>query len=640
MTLGSRRDETSRGNDMSDGEGSEVSTSENLPENENSVGTQQAERISNLGEDKDPWGFQRMRGLIDWSKLKVQQDVPESREVPRDPLLPVSKLKSLCSLTKETFQRYRALYFAHFHDRWPIIHSPTHEEEEDAPELLIPSILMIGGWIDDTANSRDWALKVHHHLVEHILPRLCQSNAIDIMKQSLPIVLYQCTLLNITFASYCGNREILTKGLILRNLLTTSIYEAEILTVGALYLDHKPGFFLPFHLVKQQQRQRIVVGLFKIDTYFSIIKGQPPSIKPEELHFSIPQTIALWNGDGLPIWEIRNPDEPKSRSQRSINAMFEDMTLGTIDFSENESMLEDIQICLWAMQPQISQLSKNSQPERRNELSLNIQRESLKRQLESLKRGLTKLSTKLLGPEVFEQADSPVRYYYGTEDHDNLEWQNIVSRRIHSFIFDTSTLYHLMNLQLFTETQTIRMLVKDLSLSSSSRDILGEVYSRRHAQNVSAAREWTQESNSRRALWHATEILLNHNELNMTPSLANFIPDPISHIALASAALIIWTFCMYGQDACTTPSSVPVPIPHEVGISIELTKISEVMNHSTFDEKGKEVWIERGAHFRASIENVQLCSCNVGVLMGKFKTYIPRYWDIVEEIAPNIFGRA
>ncbi|TGO28293.1 hypothetical protein BPAE_0029g00210 [Botrytis paeoniae] len=592
-----------------------------------------AEDSPSLNLERTPYG------LVDWSNVRIQQDAPQTQEAPQNTLVPITKLEYLCSLAKETVEKYRSLYFADFHDRWPIIHSPTYEDDEEASELLRPSILMIGGWIDGTPSSRDWALKVHHNLVEHVTPRLCQLKDIDTMTQPLQIALYQCTLLNIIFASYCGKREVLKKGLILRNLLVASIHEAGILTPGTIYPDNKPGYFLPLRSVREQQRKRIAIDLFKIDAYFSTITVQPIILKPEELHFSIPDTIALWNAGGLPNWEARQPDEPKSRSYRLISVMFEGVALGGIEFPENESMLEDIQICLWAMQSEILQLSKQGQPERKNELSLNIQRQSLKRQLEALKRGFSNLSAKISCPNVFDQADqSPVRYYYGLEDHDKPGWQDIVCRRIHSFIFDTSILHHLMNLQLFTETQTMRMLAKDLALSDKVRGVFGDIYSQPHTRRVSEARAWTQEPSSRRALWHATEILLSHSALNQTPSLANFIPDPISYIALASAALVIWTHCMYGQETCNALSCTSM-LPHEVSMSIELTKLSEVINGSSYDEKGKEVWIEGGAYFRASVENVQLCSCNVGILMGKLRAHIPRDWEIAGEIAPNIFGK-
>ncbi|KAF7853305.1 uncharacterized protein EAF02_011959 [Botrytis sinoallii] len=550
-----------------------------------------AEDSLSLNLRRTPHGLVDWSNDIDWSNVRIQQDAPQTREAPQNTPVSISKLGYLCStVAKETVERYRYLYFANFHDRWPIIHSPTYEDEEEAPELLLPSILMIGGWIDGTPSSRDWALKVHHNLVEHVIPR-------------------------------------------------ASIYGAGILTPGTIYPDDKPGYFLPLRSVKDQQRKRIAVDLFKIDTYFTAITVQPVLLKPEELHFSIPETIALWNAVGLPIWAARQPGEPKSRSHRSINVMIEEVALGGIEFSENESMLEDIQICLWAMQSEILQLSKQAQPERRNELSLNIQRQSLKRQLEALKRGFSNLSGKISSPDAFDQAgQSPVHFYYGPEDHDKPGWQDIVYRRIHSFIFDTSILRHLMNLQLFTETQTIRMLAKDLTLSDKVRGVFGDIYSQPHTRRVLAARAWTQEPSSRRALWHATEILLSHSALNRTHSLANFIPDPISYIALASAALVIWTHCMYGQEACNALSCTSM-LPHEVSMSIELTKLSEVINGFSYDEKAKEVWIEGGTYFRASIENVQLCSCNVGILMGKFRAYIPHDWEIVDEIAPNIFGK-
>ncbi|KAF7909500.1 uncharacterized protein EAF01_003218 [Botrytis porri] len=617
-----------------------ISTHGSLQEAHDSLVSRNLLSNSITGQDSPSMNLGRTpHGLLDWSNVRIQQDASQTREAPQDTFVPTSKLEYLCSLAKETVERYCSLYFANFHDRWPIVHSPTYEDDEEAPEILLPSMLMIGGWIDGTPSSRDWALKVHHHVVEHVIPRLCQLKDIDTMTQPLPIVLYQCTLLNIIFASYCGKREVLKRGLILRNLLVASIYQAGILTPGTIYPDDKPGYFLPLRSVRDQQRKRIVVGLFKIDTYFSAITMQPVLLKPEELHFCIPDTIALWNAGGLPHWEARRLAEPKSRSYRSINVMFEEVALGGIEFPENESMLEDIQICLWAMQSEILHLSKQSRPERRNELSLNIQRQSLKRQLEALKRGFSNLSAKISCPDTFDQAEqSPVRYYYGLEDHDNPGWQDIVCRRIHNFIFDTSILHHLMNLQVFAEIQTLRMLAKDLALSDTVRGVFGGIYSQPHTRRVAAAREWTQEPSSRRALWHATEILLSHSAFNQTPSLANFIPDPISYIALASAALVIWTHCIYGQLACNALSCTSM-LPHEVSMSIELTKLSEVINGSSFDEKGKEVWIEGGAYFRASIENIQLCSCNVGILMGKLRAHIPHHWEIVDEIAPNIFGK-
>ncbi|KAA8567683.1 hypothetical protein EYC84_008156 [Monilinia fructicola] len=326
MEMNRAQGEASKGDDVSDGEDSELSVSESLLDNENSVGGSiQTAQIINPVEtivsgqtlnvirtynsvplsnptiltlassqqsqgssmestpdfDYSPstgnsisLGLRNLpKGLVDWSNLRIQQDTPQTRDAPQNLLVSTSKPGYLSSLTKETVEKYRNLYFSQFHDRWPIVHSPSYDENEEASELLLPSILMIGGWVDGTTTSKEWALEVHHNLVEHILPRLCQPNGIDTMTQSLPIVLYQCTLLNIIFGSYCGKRDILAKGLVLRNLLAASIYEVGILTPGTIYPDDKPGFFLPFHLVKKQQRQRIAVDLFKIDTYFSVIKG-------------------------------------------------------------------------------------------------------------------------------------------------------------------------------------------------------------------------------------------------------------------------------------------------------------------------------------------------------------------------------
>jgi len=71
---------------------------------------------------------------------------------------------------EELAQKYTALYFAHFHHRWTIIHAPTYEA--DGLTVLTSSIAMIGAWLDGTPESKESAIKMHNNLTDQISERL------------------------------------------------------------------------------------------------------------------------------------------------------------------------------------------------------------------------------------------------------------------------------------------------------------------------------------------------------------------------------------------------------------------------------------------------------------------------------------
>ncbi|KAM3083831.1 hypothetical protein ACMFMF_001193 [Clarireedia jacksonii] len=579
--------------------------------------------------------------LVDWSKLRIRKDAPQDG----DSSHPDSRGKSLfaditasCKIPEEEMRKCQKLYFSQFHHHWPIIHAPSYDDPDEGSALVMPTILMIGGWIAGTSTSCTWALELYVRLMDYIMYELSQVQRIDLQTENIPFALYQIALLGIVFGLYCNVVHLNSKlALLVRNLLSAAMHDTEIFTADTLYSDDKLGYFLPLHLVRQGHRHRIALYLFKIDAYFSIIKGHPPIVRPEELHFRILETHALWHTDGLTFLQARYADEPKQRAQLAVCKMIEDHHFDTMECPEQVHTLEDILVCLCGIQTPIWQLSNRIKDTSTIvDLSLNIQKETLRQQLERLKRGLSKLSSKLTAQDVFQQLDkSPARYYFGVEPLNQPGWQDTVARRIALSIHATSILYHLLNIQLLSNIRALRKLAKDPSLSQV-KAIFGGKYQELHNQRESAIRAWIQTPDARRALWHAMEILLIHNKTASTPLLADSLLDPISYIAICTAALLVWTHCMYGQDPCDSILELPV-LPHETGTSIQLTKLSETLNGAAYDEKWKETWVERGALFRPAIENVQLCRCNIRILMGKFEKYVPEGWETKEEIAPGIF---
>ncbi|PQE33611.1 transcriptional activator cmr1 protein [Rutstroemia sp. NJR-2017a WRK4] len=588
--------------------------------------------------------------LVDWTKLTIRKEASQDAHSSHPDITDKSLFADItasCKIPAEAMEKYRKLYFSQFHDHWPIIHAPTYDDYEEGSTLIMPAILMIGGWIEGSTTSCAWALELYKQLTSYIVYELSEVQRIDLQIESIPVVLYEIALLSMIFGLYCNvvhpsftnlhKHTHIAKALVVRNLLSAAMHDNEIFTADTIYPEDKPGYFPPLRLVRQGQRHRVAIYLLKIDTYFSIIKGQAPLLRPEELHFEILPTHAMWHTDGLDILQSRYADEPKARSQLAISKMIEDHHFDTMECPEQAHTLEDLQLCLWGMQTPIWQLSNQIRDtDTIVNLSLNIQKETLRQQLERLKRGLLKLSIKLTAEDILEQPNtSPARYYFGVETFDEPGWQDIVVRRIALSIYTSSILYHLLNIQLLSNIRALQRLAKDPSLTRV-KAIFGEKYSEPHAQRESATRTWIQISDARRSLWHAVEILLIHNKIASTPLLADSLLDPISYIALCTAALIVWTHCMYGQDPCESVLELPI-LPHETGTSIQLTKLSETLGGSSYDEKWKETWVESGALFRPAIENVQLCRCNIGILMGKFEKYIPEGWETKDEIAPGIF---
>lgn len=71
------------------------------------------------------------------------------------------------SVTEERYE----LYLNCFHHRWPIIHIPSFEKEDNA-SALSASVEMIGAWLDGSHSSKSLALTLHGRLTNHIFQRM------------------------------------------------------------------------------------------------------------------------------------------------------------------------------------------------------------------------------------------------------------------------------------------------------------------------------------------------------------------------------------------------------------------------------------------------------------------------------------
>ncbi|EKD13377.1 hypothetical protein MBM_08460 [Drepanopeziza brunnea f. sp. 'multigermtubi' MB_m1] len=549
-------------------------------------------------------------GLVDWSTIQIRRDTPSDNIENPSP--------------DPTSAQYLEAYFNHFHHRWTLVHRPAFEQEEDT--LVMSSAKMIGAWLVGTCESKSFATTWHDALVEQLLPRLCTVTAQDRLYQSLSLDLCQSALLNIVFALYLGNDSVVSRAVMLRCILVSALREVGFFKSETAWIDEKPGYFIPMRLVRLGHRQRLAVYLFKIDAYMSILRDQPAIVVSEELHFPLPCAFALYNADGLHMWEQRQANEPIYRSQKSISEIISESALAPIPGNETPMLVEDTQTCLAALQSSIWKACASPA----SQVGLVLQKDSLRRQLDNIKSRLDTILNQDSGVLEFGQEEHlPLRYYYGYEDHARPGWQNVVVARVKGLLFDTIIFYHLLSLQLFAEVRTLTNLAKDRHLGTVEE--ASAVHRQAREQRITSMKQWGATPTARWSLCHAVDILAVHQNIAYHDGAGNGASvrmlDPVAHIAVSVAALVIWVYCTLDIQGCEicTPGSATI---------IELMRWS--VSGAQY-AKEKDTWIEEGKGCRVQLQGIQLCSCNVDRLVALFQVFVPESWTAADSIAPGVF---
>ncbi|CZT53103.1 uncharacterized protein RSE6_14543 [Rhynchosporium secalis] len=537
----------------------------------------------------------KLPGPVNWTAVKI---IPDQPPKPGDePIDPVSA-------------KYADTYFAYFHHRCPIIHRPASEAEHENT-LVASSVKMIGAWLLDSSESKSLAIMF-----------FCQS-----------------ALLNIIFALYYGNESSISGAIMLKSILITALREVEFFKKETAWHDEKPGFFEPMRLIRLGDRQRLATYLFKIDAYLSMFRDQPAVVLSEELHYSLPSTFRLYNADGLHIWEERQAKEPIYRSQTSTRKMIARSSFDLVTEDEKPMLIEDIQTCICAMQPNIWKICAASGYYQHD--TTIISKNNLKAQLDSLKNKLIEISNQLPDEDALKREKSmPYLFYFGYEDPSMIRifpfsfpfkipgWQYHVVARVKSLLFDSIMLYHLSSLQIFAELRKFTNLARDRQLGAIEK--ASTVHRQAREQRIVEMRAWGTTPTARWCLCHAVEILVAHQAIildDRTSGLTLKTLDPIAHIALCAAALVVWVYCILDVQGCEhcTPG---------IGTFIEL-KLS--YSPDVHFEQEKEVWIDSGNGYRVKLQGIPICSCNVDILMAMFQEWLPDSWATADSMAPGIF---
>jgi len=216
----------------------------------------------------------------------------------------------------------------------------------------------------------------------------------------------------------------------------------------------------------------------------------------------------------------------------------------------------------------------------------------------------------------------PLKHYYGYEEPTEPGWENAALARAKDLLFDAKILYHLLHFQLNSDVRMFTQIAKDRSETLPFQ--VPEIRQQEREQRVRSATTWATTSLARRSLCHAAEVLVLHQQ---NKELDTRTLDPIAHVALATAALVVWAYCTFAGEGAPDPS---------VTLFAELTKWCG----GCVKYKGREAWINMGAGIPIQVGGVKLCECNTLLLVRQFRAFIPKGWDLVDLIAPGIFNAA
>lgn len=108
--------------------------------------------------------------VVDWMNVKIRKDEPLS------PLIKTPKSDDVDVLSppfcpSDLEQKYMNAYYTYFHHRWPIIHRPSHADENESV-ILVCAMKMNGAWLYGSAASRLWALAMQGYLISKLPPML------------------------------------------------------------------------------------------------------------------------------------------------------------------------------------------------------------------------------------------------------------------------------------------------------------------------------------------------------------------------------------------------------------------------------------------------------------------------------------
>ena len=340
----------------------------------------------------------------------------------------------------------------------------------------------------------------------------------------------------------------------------------------------------------------------------------------DELHFTLPSTYAHWSANDLQIWEERDSTEPKSREQISLSELISTVIRDPGLLPTSQLLIEDVQSCLSAIQADIHKISSHRGTPQSEDISNVIQKESLRTRLNALRTELDQIANQPNNGEFGHEQHLPLRFYFGWEDQSQPQWQRRVLSRVNCLLFSTIMFYHLQSISLYSDIKMLAQIARD-QISTSEGAEVSEIQQQAHSKREQWAQNWAQSPGGRRSICHAYDVLASQQNIKERYSIAKEQVDPMSHVALCAAALVISSFCKYYDQGCDLCVTSPIGI-------LEMTR---------WGNEEKEAWIDMPYVCRPSVQGIQLCRCNSDFLVALFRPHLPDDWRLAEILAPGIF---
>lgn len=362
----------------------------------------------------------------------------------------------------------------------------------------------------------------------------------------------------------------------------------------------------------------IALCTFQIDVYYGIIFGQSPFLQPEELELSLPTAFCVWNAFGIPIYFSRNAEEPTDRRQCTMA----DMVFGTRPLRSPIFLVEDVCLSLCGTFPG---LWRTGQIRRRNEISAVALQESelLAQRLEAFRMQLCSIENLIREPSDENLELNKYLRFYRSEINDERDpsWREDSLARLSFLFFNTTMLCHLISLQLYADTRTLNLvthgiwdLQRPLTMSiPEDRNTGNQVY------------QWALSQKGRIALMEAIAALAAYERfLTNKHYQQGETMDPISHVALAQAAMVVHAWITYRSDACTCQHSAP-------------QLVTAVSTLGLMRSSEQDQWIIHGGS--VAMDGVMLCKCSAGAWLDRFMSAMLQgsgRWELSGVIAGNL----
>ncbi|RDW60601.1 hypothetical protein BP6252_11984 [Coleophoma cylindrospora] len=391
-------------------------------------------------------------------------------------------------------------YLEYFHPHWPVIHSPTFDLDSDNL-MLSASVIMIGCWLE-YPKADELVIAVHEKLVDNFLRELCNPGASLKQDSFGQIEDYESMLLNVIFAYSSHREDLVARATILLSLIITALRQNGLLSSemeAGREKAYKPDVFLPFVLSTREKRT----------------SGQCQHLQIEELDVSLPSTFSLWNTHGLDEFYKRHPQEPTTRvGIRLFNFLRHPELLDPLAW-----LVEDVHIGICGMHWAVWRYNRTRQ---NGEVIEPNSKDQLEKQLDFWKVQLDRVAG--LCDNVL------LKFYLGSERKESPS----TLTRVHSLIHDTTLLYNITGLYLYSDVHVLPR--SALNPVESAAEIRASTYSQEKNAQI---RQWALSIDGRKAVSFCIAVLEAQEKSLTRDKPGGRYVEPIAYAALLKCGAVL-----------------------------------------------------------------------------------------------------